>query len=115
MAKNDRYEIDPGSMWLPDPHLSPEQQHFQTTAMMAFINNVPTGVLKCRNDEKFTILRINDGFLKWIGYTRQELSSLFSDCYLNLIHPDDQKNVLDSTRQQLASGGSISNEYRILC
>lgn len=115
MAKNDRYEIEPGSMWLPDPHLSPKQQHFQTTAMMAFINNVPTGVLKCRNDEKFTILRINDGFLKWIGYTRQELSSLFSDCYLNLIHPDDQKNVLDSTRQQLASGGSVSNEYRILC
>lgn len=54
-----------------------------------------------QNDDRFTILRINDGFLNLLGYTHDELSSVFSNSYLSLIHPDDRQQVLDLTHQQM--------------
>ena len=82
MAKTNSHEIWPGSMWLPEPGLSLEEQCRQELEMMAFINNTPCGILKCKNDDRFTILRINDGFLNLLGYTHDELSSVFSNSYL---------------------------------
>lgn len=115
MAKTNSHEIWPGSMWLPEPGLSLEEQCQQELEMMAFINNTPCGILKCKNDDRFTILRINDGFLNLLGYTHDELSSVFSNSYLSLIHPDDRQQVLNLTHQQMNEKGSVSNEYRVLC
>ena len=115
MAKTNSHEIWPGSMWLPEPGLSLEEQCRQELEMMAFINNTPCGILKCKNDDRFTILRINDGFLNLLGYTHDELSSVFSNSYLSLIHPDDRQQVLDLTHQQMNEKGFVSNEYRVLC
>ena len=115
MAKTNSHEIWPGSMWLPEPGLSLEEQCQQELEMMAFINNTPCGILKCKNDDRFTILRINDGFLNLLGYTHDELSSVFSNSYLSLIHPDDRQQVLDLTHQQMNEKGFVSNEYRVLC
>lgn len=39
MAKTNSHEIWPGSMWLPEPGLSLEEQCRQELEMMAFINN----------------------------------------------------------------------------
>ena len=115
MAKTNSHEIWPGSMWLPEPGLSLEEQCQQELEMMAFINNTPCDILKCKNDDRFTILRINDGFLNLLGYTHDELSSVFSNSYLSLIHPDDRQQVLNLTHQQMNEKGSVSNEYRVLC
>ena len=41
MAKTNSHEIWPGSMWLPEPGLSLEEQCQQELEMMAFINNIP--------------------------------------------------------------------------
>lgn len=48
MAKTNSHEIWPGSMWLPEPGLSLEEQCRQELEMMAFINNTPCGTLKCK-------------------------------------------------------------------
>ena len=68
-----------------------------------------------QNDDSFTILHINDGFLNLTGYTREEISSLFANAYLNLIHPDDRKRVHEPAIPQGKNGSILSSEYRILC
>ena len=85
MANLYSQKIWPGNMWLPDPDLSLEERYRQVLEMAALINNTPCGMLKCKNDDSFTILHINDGFLNLTGYTREEISSLFANAYLNLI------------------------------
>ncbi|MDD3192820.1 MAG: diguanylate cyclase [Oscillospiraceae bacterium] len=115
MATSNPSCVWPGSMWLPDPGTPPEKLRQQTLEMMSFINDIPGGMLKCKNDSQYTILRINDGFLKLIGYTREELSSQFSDSYINLIHPDDRQRIRELTNRQLLQNNALSNEYRVLC
>ena len=115
MANLYSQKIWPGNMWLPDPDLSLEERYRQVLEMAALINNTPCGMLKCKNDDSFTILHINDGFLNLTGYTREEISSLFANAYLNLIHPDDRKRVHEPAIPQGKNGSILSSEYRILC
>ena len=115
MANLYSQKIWPGNMWLPDPDLSLEERYRQVLEMAVLINNTPCGMLKCKNDDSFTILHINDGFLNLTGYTREEISSLFANAYLNLIHPDDRKRVHEPAIPQGKNGSILSSEYRILC
>ena len=66
MAKTNSHEIWPGSMWLPEPGLSLEEQCRQELEMMAFINNTPVSYThldvykrQCLNWLPLTVLSLN--------------------------------------------------------
>ena len=83
--------------------------------MMAFINNTPAASSSAKMMTALPFCGLTTDFLNLLGYTHDELSSVFSNSYLSLIHPDDRQQVLDLTHQQMNEKGFVSNEYRVLC
>ena len=81
----------------------------------ALLNLIPGGVMQCRNDSGYTIVKVNDGFLGIFGFTREELEEQFQNQFLTLIHPSDRQNFLVEVGRQLNKGDRLSLSYRVLC
>ena len=62
--------------------------------LLAFINEgIPGGYYKCCVGEGFPFEFVSQKFLEMLGYNRAEMHTLFSDKYMNLVHPDDREKV----------------------
>ena len=81
----------------------------------AILNLIPGGVMQCRNDGRYTIVEMNEGFLGMFGFTREELAEQFQNQFLAMIHPADRQNFLMEVDRQLNRGDRLSLSYRILC
>lgn len=79
------------------------------------LDNIPGGVQKCRNDEHFTMIEINRGFLELFGFSRKELSEKFRDHFVDMIHPSDREYVAKEVSAKLAPDEKITLNYRVLC
>lgn len=69
--------------------------------------------LLCLYDENFTLIRLNKHVPLLWGYTRQEIHTLFDDCLIQLVHPDDRERVSAEFREQFQNGNFAEVEYRI--
>ena len=83
--------------------------------LQKFLDDIPVGMQKCKNDDFFTILDANQGFLSLIGYTKEEIHSIFHDHYIEMIYAEDLNNVTSTIGGQLKTGDQTELEYRILC
>lgn len=54
------------------------------------LNNIPGGVHQCLNNEAFTLVEVNQGFLDLFGYSRQELKDRFNNRFIDMIHPAER-------------------------
>ncbi|NCB63644.1 MAG: sensor domain-containing diguanylate cyclase [Clostridia bacterium] len=82
----------------------------QDEPLAALIENLPCGILCCRNEPDFPLISVNPGLLELFGYTREELITLHDDRFIELIHPDDRaaaQKALD-----LPEGAVTELEYR---
>ena len=68
----------------------------------------------CRSDRSLSLKRYTSHFPVMLGYTGNELSSLFQDKLSAMIHPDDWGHVTASLTEQLTKGTSFELEYRLL-
>lgn len=62
--------------------------------------NIPGGAHQCLDDDGLTLVAMSDGFLTMLGYTREEVQSLFDNKFMNLIYPDDRAKILRDIQQQ---------------
>lgn len=76
-------------------------------------DNIPGGMFSCRFDESLTLLRINNGFLSMLGYTREDIRRRFHDSFWNMIDPRDQVSSLEEVHRQLALGPDKILQYRM--
>ena len=53
------------------------------------LNNMPNGYHRCAADKDFTFLNVSQRFCEILGYSKEELETLFDNKYVNLVHPDD--------------------------
>ena len=83
--------------------------------LQQFLDNIPVGIQKCKNDAYFTILDVNQGFLFMTGYSKEEIRAIFHDRYIDMIYPEDRQTTVNVISTQLLSGNQIEVEYRILC
>lgn len=81
----------------------------------ALTKNVPGGMHQCANDPNLTLISMSDGFLSILGYTRNEVQSLFNNRFMEMVYPVDRAGMLRSIREQLRGGTEIELEYRVLC
>ncbi|MCB6200468.1 diguanylate cyclase domain-containing protein [Extibacter muris] len=79
------------------------------------LNSIPGGVQKCLNDETFTLVEVNRGFLDLFGYSRQEIKERFADRFIDMIHPADRAQVLAKAAEQFGNGEKATFQYRVLC
>ena len=79
------------------------------------LDNIPGGVQQCLNDGFYTMMEVNQGFLDMFGYDREELSDIFHDHFVEMIHPDDREAALREADGQLKGDGRLTLSYRVLC
>lgn len=78
-------------------------------------HNIPGGAHQFKNDDDFTFISMSDSFLSMVGYTREEVETLFHNHFMEMILPKDRDALREATRQQLQKGREIELEYRLVC
>lgn len=79
----------------------------------AFYQVVVSGIAKISDDPGYTLLYANDQFFGNIGYTREEIRTLFNNESLRLVHPDDVE-VTDQAIRELKDRGRFSIKLRFI-
>ena len=82
--------------------------------LLDVMENLPGGVLRCRDDRGFTILQMSSGFLDMVGYRPAELEEQYHNRLIELIHPDDRENVRKNFRAPVINS-TVEQEYRLIC
>ncbi|MEF3696962.1 ATP-binding protein [Desulfolutivibrio sp.] len=78
----------------------------------ALAESMPGIVYLVKNDERFSILYLNDYAACLTGYSTEDFLEGFV-CFLDLVHPDDLAGVRKQTDQAVASNTPYRLEYRI--
>ena len=83
--------------------------------LQEYWNEIPSGIQRCRNDEYWTMLKVNQEFLDMTGYTALEIEQRFQNRYYYMVHPDDREKLFSTLQERLQSGDACEIEYRLLC
>lgn len=81
----------------------------------ALIQNIPGGVICCRDDADLELIFYSDGFLKMFGYTRDEMETIFENKFSRMIVPEDLKSTRLEVIRQMKNGNTKEIEYRVIC
>ena len=81
----------------------------------ALIQNIPGGVICCRDDEDLELIFYSDGFLKMFGYTRDEMETVLENKYSRMIVPEDLQSTRLDVIRQMKNGNTKEIEYRVIC
>ncbi|MBE6906757.1 MAG: sensor domain-containing diguanylate cyclase [Ruminococcaceae bacterium] len=84
-------------------------------ALSALYDTLPGGVLRCKNDDRWTVLFANTGFFRFLGCTKQEFSEIYHDQAISIIHPDDYRKISANRSFLLTFGSVLADEYRVIC
>lgn len=76
-------------------------------------DNLPCGMIHYKDDDNFTLTYMNNGFLKILKYTKEDLDRLYNNGLSMIIYPDDLKSVEDEIRNSKNSS-EISVEFRVI-
>lgn len=79
------------------------------------LDNIPGGIQQCLNDEVYTIVAVNQGFLDMFGFSREEIAEQFEDHFIEMVHPSDRKEVLKKASAQLGTDSRMMLNYRVKC
>lgn len=83
----------------------------------ATIDNIPGGYNRCSLEEGHPFLYISNRFLAILGWTREEIRTIFDNKFDNMLHPDDRNLSSDYVTRILDTRGHGSEKdqiYRLL-
>ncbi len=76
----------------------------------SMLQTLPGGYHRCAVEEGFPFLFIGDRFLDILGWTREEIETLFDNKFLNLVHPED-KNLTTGYVERILQA-ALENPYQ---
>lgn len=79
------------------------------------VNNIPGAVICCDTSEDLNLIQYSEGFLKLVGYSREELETKFKNRFSPLIWEGDLEETYRTLHRQLAKGNTKELEYRVVC
>ncbi len=93
--------------------LAPEQALRESEERFSLLaENIPGVIYLCRNDERYSMLYLNDAVEELTGYAREEfLSDRIS--FVELYHPEDAPGIFSLVDAALARGQPFHLVYRI--
>lgn len=97
-----------------DRHKKLEEQNMLSKAT---IDQIPGGYHRCSLEEGHPFLYISDRFLAILGWTREEIKTIFDNKFDNMLHPDDRNLSADYTTRILDTcehGFTQDQIYRLL-
>ena len=92
-----------------------EEQETRNRDFKVVTNTIPGGMVKCKNDEWYTILKMNDGFYEMLGYGIEEITEKFQDRFIEMVYPPDRNIVKRMIELQAREDQKIVLEYRMVC
>ncbi len=92
-----------------------EEQETRNRDFKVVTNTIPGGMVKCKNDEWYTILQMNDGFYEMLGYGIEEITEKFQDRFIEMVYPPDRNIVKRMIELQAREDQKIVLEYRMVC
>lgn len=97
------------SKFLAEAKLKSKQQQ-----LVSIVNNIPSVVYRCNNDENWTVQMVSPQISEITGYPMG--SSFFNSrkSFIGLIYPEDRESTENSIRQQIELNKKFQVEYRIL-
>ncbi|NCB74006.1 MAG: diguanylate cyclase [Clostridia bacterium] len=75
-------------------------------------SNINGGVLLLNPQKEYQISFVNEGLLKLMGYTEDELRSIYERDYFYFIHPDD-RHTLNKLLTMKSSSAAQGNEFSV--
>lgn len=82
---------------------------------LSFFNNyLPGGYHRCKAADGYPFLYVSNRFLQMFGYSREEIKLLFDDKYLNMVHPEDRRQLIVTTERLKGNDTPTNQEYRML-
>ncbi len=75
------------------------------------INEIPCGIVRCLNDEAWTIVDYSESLPTILGIGNDEISTVYNNCWRDFIHPDDSDIVKNMVPE--VGGDVLTAEYRI--
>ncbi|WP_194439496.1 hybrid sensor histidine kinase/response regulator [Vibrio fluminensis] len=84
------------------------KQKYQKT----FLEKNNCALLLCKNDQYSTIIEANSAFYRLIGYSPEEMSSLFNNRFASLVI-DDVNQLLQKISSSLQDNSTLDYEFRI--
>lgn len=89
----------------------------QNMLSQATIDNIPGGYHRCSLEKGHPFLYISDRFLAILGWTREEIKTIFDNKFDNMLHPDDRNLSAKYTARILDTCGHGFTQdqiYRVL-
>ena len=89
----------------------------QNMLSQATIDNIPGGYHRCSLEKGHPFLYISDRFLAILGWTREEIKTIFDNKFDNMLHPDDRNLSAEYTARILDTCGHGFTQdqiYRVL-
>ncbi len=88
------------------------QQELELENMISnsMLQTLPGGYHRCAVAEGFPFLFIGDRFLDILGWTKEEIETLFDNKFLNLVHPEDRNLTTGYVDRILAA--ALENPYQ---
>lgn len=82
--------------------------------LVTLYNAVPGAIFRCRCDRRWTVLNANDSFYRFLGCTPEEFAGK-GGCMASVIYPEDMEEISQALETQLARGGAMENQNRMVC
>ena len=79
-----------------------------------FVDNYSGMLYRCRNDEALTIEYASSGCLELTGYSYEQLVDTNDATYINIIHPDDRKQIMEIIQYKLPDSKDYELTHRIM-
>jgi|CXWL01.1.fsa_nt_gi diguanylate cyclase (GGDEF)-like protein/PAS domain S-box-containing protein len=95
------------------PNETPPSTGLEESTFRSFIENLPVMFYAVTPTPPHTPIYISPTFEKF-GYPLDDWLTK-PDIWDRVIHPDDRKSVLDTTRDAMRKGESVDFEYRVVC
>ncbi len=84
----------------------------KATQLQDTINIIPCAIVRCLNDEKWTIIDYSDSLNALLGTEASDIQKIYNNSWYDLIHPDDRNNVREVMNQDNLEIRTA--EYRLL-
>lgn len=85
----------------------------QNRELLYLNNQLPGGYHRCADTPDYDFLYISNRFLEVFGYSREEIKELFDDKFMNMVHPDDRKNMVNAVNILDGTERLLNIEYRM--
>ncbi|MBQ9972457.1 MAG: PAS domain-containing protein, partial [Firmicutes bacterium] len=95
------------------PAPSEYSKSIQTLNDVAHFHNLVGSTIICENSNAFSILYGSENLFNLVGYTPDEIETLFHNSLMELVFPEDQASLIKQIDVQLKSGNMFELEYRL--